>query len=295
MLTSGLEIITVKSLAQTPAKIIYQAFKSAFSDYSESFDITQEQFMYMLERRGYTAGLSFGAFIGDTLVGFTLNGVAQWNKKLTAYDTGTGVITGFRNHGIARRIFNESLPALREKNISQYLLEVIKTNIAAFNLYKKAGFRITREFNYYIAVKQTLKFPKPFVQDYNIRVIKEPDWDHLSSFWDFYPSWQNSIAALKRKKEHIAILGIWQKDHLAGYAAFEKHSGDIPQIAIEKAHRRKGLATTLLQFVVSKLESERISIINTKADYQPFIDFAASINLIPGAGQYEMLLDIQVE
>ena len=292
MISGGQRLITVRSLAETPTKIIYPAFRNAFLDYSEPIDIPHEQFKYMLERRGYKAELSFGAFIGETLVGFTLNGVAQWNKRLTAYDTGTGVIVGFRNQGIAKRIFNESIPMLREKNISQYLLEVIKTNTAAFNLYKNSGFRITREFNFYIAPKQTLKFSKSAVPVHTIKVIDKPDWDQLGSFWDFYPSWQNSIDALNRKKEHITILGIWLENNLAGYGVVEKHSGDIPQLAIARVYRRKGMATALLKYMVSIVRASNISIINTKADYQPFIDFAASINLHPGAGQYEMVLDL---
>ena len=82
----------------------------------------------MIERRGFNLDLSFGAFNKDQLVGFTLNGIGDWNGKLTAYDTGTGIIKEFRKKGVATKLFNESLPTLRENNISQYLLEVIRTN-----------------------------------------------------------------------------------------------------------------------------------------------------------------------
>ena len=85
-------MITIRQLTNISIDEIHNAFKDAFSDYAEPFDLTKAQLQYMIERRGFNFELSFGAFNNNTLVGFTLNGVDEWNNKLTAYDTGTGIV-----------------------------------------------------------------------------------------------------------------------------------------------------------------------------------------------------------
>ncbi|MCK5077062.1 MAG: GNAT family N-acetyltransferase [Calditrichia bacterium] len=286
-------MVTIKTLHNTSIEIIYEAFKKAFSDYVEPFDLSFSQLKYMVERRGYNPELSFGAFNGDELVGFTLNGTGIWNGKLTAYDTCTGMIKEYRKQGIATRMFNESLPVLRGNNITQYLLEVIKTNTGAYELYKKAGFMVTREFDYYVLPKNKIGIKSEKVnENFAIREIDNPDWDLFKTFWDFQPSWQNSIDSIQRKFEHFVILGIFIEDKPAGYGIIEKATGDIPQLAIDKKFRRKGMAITLLYYLLLHAEGNEIKIINTCTQNQPFIKLANSINLSPGHGQYEMLLKL---
>lgn len=47
---------------------------SLHSDYAEPFEKTRSELMYLLQRRGYEPEVSFGAFSGDRLVSFVLNG-----------------------------------------------------------------------------------------------------------------------------------------------------------------------------------------------------------------------------
>ncbi|MCK4699947.1 MAG: GNAT family N-acetyltransferase [Bacteroidales bacterium] len=286
-------MIFIKQLNGISIEVIYEAFIKAFADYVEPFNLTFQQLKYMIERRGCNLNLSFGAFNGDELVGFTLNGIGEWNGKLTAYDTGTGIIKEFRKRGIATKMFNASLPVLRDNHITQYLLEVIRTNQPAFNLYRKSGFEVTREFNYYISSKDKIEIQESKLNnEFYIKEIDNPNWDLLKTVWDFVPSWQNSIDSINRKNEYFKILGIFDKDHIAGYGIIEKDTGDIPQLGIDKKYRRKGLATTLLHRLPQYSESDEIKIINTCASYDPFKKFADSINLVPGIGQYEMLLKL---
>ena len=286
-------MISIKSLSHVSIDRIYDAFVKAFCDYVEPFNLSFEQLKYMIERRGCNLDLSFGAFNKDKLVGFTLNGIGDWNGILTAYDTGTGIIKEFRKKGIATKLFNISLPILREHNISQYLLEVIRTNTSAYELYRKAGFDVTREFDYYISNKDKISINKNRLnKDYSIQIIKSPNWELFKTFWDFIPSWQNSIDSINRKLEYFVILGIFDKDSIVGYSIVEKETGDIPQLSIDKRCRRKGLATMLFYHLLQYSENEKIKIINTPKTFYPLKKFATSINLIAGLGQYEMLLKL---
>lgn len=286
-------MISIKSLSGVTIQRIYDAFVNAFSDYVEPFNLSYEQLKYMIERRGFDLHLSFGAFNKDELVGFTLNGIGDWNGILTAYDTGTGIIKEFRKKGIATKLFNESLPILRENNISQYLLEVIRTNKSAYELYRKAGFDVTREFDYYISTKDKISINKNKLnKDFPIKEIKTPNWELFKTFWDFIPSWQNSIDSINRKLEYFIILGLFEKDSVVGYGIIEKETGDIPQLSIDKKYRRNGLATTLFYRLLQYSENDEIKIINTPNTFYPFKNFAKSINLTTGFGQYEMLLKL---
>ena len=285
--------ILLRQLIGTPLKLIHETFQKAFTDYVEPFDLTFDEFKYMIERRGCDLKLSFGAFHNSKLVGFTLNGIGLWNGKLTAYDTGTGIIKDFRKKGIATRMFNESLPILRKNNIKQYLLEVICTNIGAYELYKKAGFTVVREFDYYISAIDKIKLNAEREQNaFQIGEINYPDWELLISFWEFHPSWQNSIDSIIRKIEHFKFLGLFKNEVLIGYGIIEKASGDIPQFAISKTSRRKGAATFLFKHLMNYSNAGRIKIINYDKAYQPFKKFMESINLHSGIGQYEMIMDL---
>ena len=237
--------------------------------------------------------ISFGAFDNGKIVGITVNGVGNWNDKLTAYDSGTGIIKEYRKRGIARKMFDESLPIIRKQGITQYLLEVIKTNIGAYELYKKAGFKVVRELDYFKVDINELKYHKLVTkQDVHFRIIEEPDWEIFKSFWDFEPSWQNSIDSLNRKIESFKILCMYERSKLIGYGIIEMHTGDIPQLAISHQYRRQRLGTSLFRVLINYSEVNSLRIINSDSSYLPFKKFMKSLGIPPGEGQYEMVMEL---
>ncbi len=286
-------MITIKQLTNTTVKEIHQAFAKAFADYEEPFDLTIEQLKYMIERRGFKAELSFGAFAGDELIGFTLNGIGILNNELTAYDTGTGITKAYRKQGIATRLFEESLPVLKQNHVTQYLLEVIKTNIKAFELYKKADFEVLREFDYWISPIDLLTIKTDESNsNFTLREITNPDWDQFAAFQDFHPSWQNSKEAIIRKMNSFKFASIFDGETLIAYGIIEKHTGDIPQFGVSNNYRRKGLGTALFSWFAKTSESGNLKIINTDFKDNGIKKFIESMSFKPGFGQYEMLLKI---
>lgn len=286
-------MIQIKTLENTPFEEIHKAAINAFSDYVEEFDVTLEELKYMVERRACDFSLSFGAFDDEKLVGFTLNGVGEWNGERTAYDTGTGIIREYRKQGIATRLFNESLPVLRKNNISQYLLEVIKTNTGAVDLYKKAGFKVTREFDYFTIDKEKLEIKEEEIKTkLNIKKVEKPNWEMYKTFWEFEPSWQNSIDSINRKFEYFDIVEAQLENELVGYGIIERHTGDIPLFAISPNHRRKKIGEVLFNKLIGHTDSNEIRITNSAADYNQFRSFVESLGLPAGFGQYEMILKL---
>ncbi len=148
---------TIRSLENISNDVLFEAFQEAFKDYE--MQLSQSELELMLQRRGFTPELSFGAFSDEKLVSFTFNGTGSFNDLLTAYDTGTGTIEEYRGKGLASRIFKYSIPHLKNAGISQYLLEVLQHNSNAVSLYKKLGFEISREFNYFMESSSQLRFP----------------------------------------------------------------------------------------------------------------------------------------
>ena len=138
----------IKSLAKTDFDTIFKAFNQAFADYE--IKINDVQLKAMLKRRGYHPELSFAAFDGNEIVAFTLNGIGNFNGVSTAYDTGTGTLKAYRGQGLATKIFEHSIPHLKEANIGQYLLEVLQHNTKAVSVYRNLGFEVSREFHYFM-------------------------------------------------------------------------------------------------------------------------------------------------
>ena len=284
-------MIKIQQLTDISFDRIYDTFNMAFSDYVEPFTSTLEQLKYTFERRGYELDLSFGAFDGDELIGVTLNGLGRWNNESTIYDTGTGVIKQYRKQGVATQLFVDSFPIIKEHKINQYLLEVVKTNTNAVDLYKKLGFTISRNFDFYKFNRNELAFNyDKKLNNVEIRTMKIPNWELFKTFWDFEPSWQNSIDSMNRKIDNMEILGAYIDGKLYGYGIIEKHTGDIPQLAIEKNNRGKGLATKIFYELLNSTSSEHIKFINIDEQNEPFKHFANKLGINAGLGQYEMVL-----
>ena len=281
----------IKNLSDTSFDTIYEVFNQSFADYE--IKINRTQFQSMLERRGFNPLLSFAAFEGDKIAAFTLNGIGCFKGIPTAYDTGTGTLPNYRGKGLATDIFNYSIPFLKKEGIRQYLLEVLQHNTKAVSVYRKIDFKTTREFNYFNQ------------ENKNIRIeIKKPDFpyfikqinieEHLSvsDFWDFYPSWQNSLESIKRATGKFVILGAVSKNSLLGYCVIEPATGDITQIAVDKQYRRKGIASLLFSEIVKYNENDAVKVINTDISCTSINNFLEAINIKIKGKQFEMLKQI---
>jgi ribosomal protein S18 acetylase RimI-like enzyme len=244
----------------------------------------------MLHRRGFTPKLSFGAFSGEKLVSFTFNGTGRFNNIPTAYDTGTGTIEEYRGKGLASRIFEYSIPHLKGAGISQYLLEVLQHNSTAVSLYRRLGFEVSREFNYFTESSSQLRLPT-ISPDSNYKILPADltQKEQMSSFRDNPPSWQNSFDAVERAPEDFLILGAYSDDKLVGYCIFEPGSGDITQIAVEKRYRRKGIASLLLLEAIQANQYDSVKAINYLTNQTDFSYLMDSFGISKKGQQFEMI------
>lgn len=272
---------------------IYDTFNEAFSDYEVKIQMTKEHFNAINIRRGLNYGLSAGAFDeNNKMVGLLLNAVDTWEKKLTAYDMGTGVVPEYRGKGIGSDMFDFLLPKLRKAGVKQYLLEVLRSNKKAYKLYKKKGFKETRKLECFRISLTKLAMKDVKTQDIAIKQIEKPDWDLFETFWDWKPSWQNSTSSMKRCPEKKIILGAFYENQLRGYGILYPESGDIPQITVDKRFRRKGTGSLLLREFTRRAETAGLSALNIDSSSKETLMFFESAGFQNFAGQYEMILKL---
>lgn len=280
----------IKSLANIDFNTIFNGFSRAFADYE--MQLNRVQLEAMLKRRGFNPDISFAAFEGDQIIAFTLNGTGYFNGIPTAYDTGTGTLKEYRGQGLATKIFEYSIPYLKENHIRQYLLEVLQHNTKAISVYRNLGFEVSREFNYFRQKNEEIR--NYSITDFvcTIESIEIKETDSIAGFWDFYSSWQNSFESIGRSAEEFVTLGAFTGNKLIGYAVFEPTSGDITQIAVDKQYRRKGVASLLLKEMAGINKNDSVKVINTDLACASITQFLQAKNIELKGKQFEMIRKI---
>ena len=107
-------MIRYEFLNNTPIATLHQAFLSAFADYQVNMQMSLDEFAFRLRRDGVDIDISAGAFDGDQLVGFCLNGSGKWQGEATVYDAGTGFLPEYRGRGMASEMFRFMNPQLKK-------------------------------------------------------------------------------------------------------------------------------------------------------------------------------------
>lgn len=286
-----MEEINVKSLKDTHFDVICEAFNQAFANYEVQMNKVQLQIM--LKRRGFDPELSFAAFDGDKIVAFTLNGIGDFKRIRTAYDTGIGTLKEYRGQGLATQVFGYSIPYLREAGIKQYLLEVLQHNTKAVSVYRNLGFEVTREFYYSMQTNEHISnLIKESDTLYSVKRISIDQLDFFTKFWDFTPSWQNSFESIQRAVDDFICLGVFVDGRIVGYCVFEPISGDLTQIAVDKKYRSKGIASLLLKEILNLNKNSILKIVNTDVACDSIANFIKAKNLEVKGKQFEMIRKI---
>lgn len=284
-------MFTYKTLENTNIEILHQTFLSAFSDYQVKIDLPLWKFQQMLQRKGYASGISIGAFKNEKLVGFVLNGFRRWNGNITVYDIGTGVIGEYRKQGITSTMLLNIRELIKEKKVDQYLLEVIQSNTSAIQFYKKQGFEIKRNFACFQLDKNQYR-PMTTYKVEHVDRINSTNWKQLKEFWNFTPSWQNSIDSINTVSDTFIHSIIHFNDTIAGYGIIDKKTGDIPQIAVNKKYRRKGIARSIVTDLLKNTESCMVGVINVNDEDKFTKEFLLELEFKYIIGQYEMILKL---
>lgn len=268
---------------------VYQAFLKAFSDYQVEVSMPFEAFETNLRRNGYKPEVSVGAFEKGELVGIVLNGVRCWEGVDTIYDLGTGVVPAFRKRGITKEMLRMVQALCREQGIGRYQLEVIQENTAAVALYKKQGFQAVRSLYCYMAERDDREAggrkPWKITQP---QALAAEQWETVKSFWDYLPSWQNSMEAVCAIADSFAYILAEEAGDLIGYGIISKTSGDLVQLAVKPEYRRRGVATAIMRHLQAQTASPKVRMINIDERDESLQAFLKQAGFKMFVKQYEM-------
>lgn len=274
-------MIAYRLLSDEDFDSLFACFLNAFSDYEVDMRMSRDQFRQRLMRDGVRLEMSAGAFDGDRMIGFCINGVGEWQGKQTAYDAGTGVIPKFRGRGVAKELFAFLEERLRDNGFHQYLLEVLTSNVPAATLYRKLGFTETRRLAVFRSEKAIAQR-----SDVVIRRIEQPDWRLYKTFWDSHPSWQNSAEAVDRVIDERTIVDAHVDGECAGYGVVFTPSANLMQLAVSPRYRRKGVGSAIL----SALEgSKALKINNIDENHTAALAFYEANGYKQVLNQFEMM------
>lgn len=262
---------------------LYECFLEAFSDYQVDMQMSETQFRQRVVRDRVELESSVGAFADERMIGFYMNGRGIWEGKQTAYDAGTGVVPDYRRRGVARELFDFMVPRLKERGITQYLLEVLTSNERAVALYRKIGFAEVRR----LAVLRSKQMVKTSgdVEGLSIRRLEEPDWDVFCAYWDGKPSWQSSIDAVEVVKDQREIVGAFVDGKCMGYGIVYRPDGLLMQLAVAPAFRRRGIGRRIL---VALSGDEILKINNVDEELKGTLAFFSACGFQVVLRQFEM-------
>ena len=277
-----------ETLSATSTKVAHMAMMEAFSDYIVPIKLTLDQFEMKLKRDNVVADLSPIAIDIGRIVGFNLLGLGEWNGKLTAYDGATGVIPSHRGQKLTQQLFDHILPKLKSSNVEQVLLEVIIGNDAAIHVYKKMGFEVTRDLICYKG-EPTLDHKLP--EGFSYVGISNAEWDKMTAWHDFQPSWQNSLFATRNVENRYELIGVLKEGVLVGYGAIYHETGYLAHFAIDPEYRRNGLGGKLLSFIASYMKKP-ITTVNIEANDLATNAFLNKIGMKEILRQHEMIKSI---
>lgn len=275
-----------RTLENTSVDEVSTVFNLSFLNSIAPFQLTKEEFEQKIKNESIDFKLSAGAFIEGKLVGFIMHAKDLIHNEWVAYNAGTGVDPDFRGNKIISKLYDFIIPIIKSNGIDKIQLEVITENAKAFSIYERIGFKINRELNCYKGL-----IDKKGEHKYEIRVLRNYDWQTMKSFWSIQPSWQNEITAVNHSFDKNTSLGIYDREILLGYVIYNPISNKILQLAIDKKQRRKGLGRQLLEHI-SEHNNKDLLLNNVDNSVEEVTSFFQYLGLDIRLKQYEMSLKL---
>ena len=221
---------------------------------------------------------------------FILNFVKKTGDEILSYNGGTGVIPSHRGKRLTVSMYDFIIPLLKNSNVDTLKLEVLTQNIAAIKIYKQQGYKTVREVSF---LRGSLAVTKEYVSKYRVEKLEALDWQRFTSFWDYPPTWQNSMNTMNKLKNQNVHLGILEGGIILGYLIYNPLLKRIHQMAIAKTHRNIGLGSMLLHYLVANIE-EDISFLNIDTRCN-LIGFLKKRGLSVLFNQFEMVKELNEE
>lgn len=134
--------MTLYSASSVSMAELASVFNQAFSDYLIEVYFTRDSLREYVHRHGLDLDASLVVGTEGYLVGLLLCG----SDGETTWNAGMGIHPSWRKRGLGTELLDEWLVGARQEGSKRALLEVIKQNLVATNLYLSRGFREVRAY-----------------------------------------------------------------------------------------------------------------------------------------------------
>jgi GNAT superfamily N-acetyltransferase len=191
-------------------------FNQSFSDYLIEVYFTQHSLREYVMRHGLDLDSSMVVGAEGFLVGLLLSG----SDGRTTWNAGMGVHPSWRRQGLGNEMLDEWLLASRNAGLDRALLEVIKQNLVATNMYMSRDFREVRAYQGFEG-RATWSRLSPINPDLVERVANED----LVPVYRRGHSWQKRPEILPRLKNFIALVTKSGAPQGEGYIIYENVGG----------------------------------------------------------------------
>lgn len=278
--------LTVEDFPQAHATMV-----EAFADYQVDMSyMTRERSWLRNLKSGVHYGCSVGAFDGEKLVGVTFVGLDDWQGVKAAFDAGTGIVPAYRGQGIAKAMFEFTLPGLRKRGVSKFLLEVLQQNEAAIRAYTKTGFNICREFGCYDLSPGSFTADDLVRSDFEIQIIDKARVQEFKNKVDWQPSWENSFSGMDRIEDNLIRLGAFRRGQCVGILVFYPLLRWIMSLVVDHDFRRQAVASSLLSALMKDLPLgvDIVKINNIDLSDKAMLAFFERAGALHVIDQYEM-------
>ena len=273
----------IKKLTDIPIEIIVDCLHDSFADYVVPMKASVEYWETRLNAGRVNYDYSFGYFDDDNLVGFVLHGIDDYEGGYTFFNLGTGIIPAFRGQRIVKQIYQQAIPLLKEKNITQGYLEVITSNEKAIKAYESVGFEIMRTYHSFSPRKATAEhtYSEILKDSFNVS-----DYDYLQGH---HNSWEQNNATLLRDPAQFTALELWDNDAMCAYAIIKSSNKNVTQFGV-KNDNWDAYGKPLFSSI--KVHHPSYRIINIDANDSAVMDFFLNNGFPALIDQYEMRIEL---
>lgn len=251
----------ISNLAALSTADIVECLLSAFSNYFVQLPASVSYWEDRFTAARVDRDLSFGMFDEDKLVGFIINGIDHHNGKLTAFNSGTGVLSAYRGKAIVDRLYAHALPRFKERGVEKCMLEVIQENERALKVYGRIGFEISRSLT---AWKGSLVSHN---SNYQLKKVSFQEIMNEDLYRSQLYSWDNmSEAVLLSESTKSSYLISDNSEKVVGYVTvsangqvsqiYSKEEADLPEVV-------KSLSQVSPEIRFGNIPEERQNLIST--------------------------------
>ncbi len=270
----------IRNLQGIQIETIVSCLLESFSDYFVKMPSEVTYWETRFKGAGVDWESSFGMFDNDKLVAFIIHGIDVHQEKLSAFNTGTGVLPEYRSQKAVDQLYDFARSHFKQSRVERCMLEVIQENFRAIRVYERIGFSITRSLKCF---QGRIKIEK---QKFRLEKIPFEEVPVQHSLDKALYSWENSPATIKRSGAiYQTFLVRDYQDLEAGYFVINPEVGYVPKI--EYTQGRAGVVFHALAEI-----SADVRLNNIDESRKDLIANLLHYGLVNTVNQYEMEMSL---